>query len=1304
MSVLIGPGGRAFTAEQSDAIRARSGSLLLEANAGSGKTSVLVERFVRSVIEDGVRPPRILAITFTDRAAGELRARVRERFVELGRRDEARETETAWVSTIHGFCARVLRAHAIAAGLDPAFSVLDEAAARTLRDLAWDRALADWLDGEHGEAALDIVAAYDTDRLRKMIATVHDALRSDGQTHPVLPRAPGAAEPGALREALASAASVAARELALAGAGKRVGEARAKVARCVELLALAPAGPSAPPHETSAAARGASAGAPSAAVLAELRFGAAANALRTEACTRYLAALAAYAGACRDRAAGAAVARLDALLRGYAAAYAEAKRERAALDFDDLELFTRDLLHAEPALRRSYAERFDRVMVDEFQDSNGRQIALFEALDRDDLFVVGDEQQSIYGFRNADVEVFRARRAALAATGRVATLATNFRSRGTILETINAAFGPRLGPDFVALREGREWSHDGAAAQPLVELLLTDQAGWDADDAPDLGELPRSQPWRHAEARLLAQRIRDLVDAGDARPEEIVVLLRGLGDLPVYERALEDQDLLTLSVGGRGYWGRQVVRDLCAWLAALANPRDETALYGVLASPLVGLSSDALAHIARAGRGNAWRAIADACEGAAAEGCGSKRPSGGRFEPDALSDGDALLARMRAGGDDGLLARLRGGDRERLAVFAERFAAERALAPRLGLDELLRRVVDATGYDLHVLSLSGGARRLANVHKLLRLAAAFERESGRDVRGLADLATAELEAEARETDAPVELGDVKAVRLMSIHAAKGLEFPTVVVADLGRRRPGDEDDLLVDGDEIGLRLVGLDGSSERALHYERLRDRVRERSAAEEDRVLYVAVTRACERLILCGGVAVDAWPKDSPGASPLSWLGPALLGGDLGRLPTAAEPVKDVRWSDGANTAVVHCELNAPGTVGVVLRAGSLAPAGASLPLAPAQPPRPAQPPPPALPPRVRTLSYSRLAAWNACGYRYYLQRVLRLPEEPVIRVAAAAGADGAQPTLDPRVRGTLVHAVLERAGGTPSGRAAARAGRAAPAGDGVAPGGAVPAGGEAATSGAASAGDGVAPGGAVPAGGEAATSGAASARDAVAGGGASAEGGAAPAERLLVVADVAAEHGIALTEAETADVARLADAFAQSPLAARLAKARSVQREHAFAVPLGDTLLTGVVDVLARERGSAQLVVDYKSDALKPDADLVAYADERYGVQRRVYALAALRGGAARVEVAYAFLERPAELVITRYAASDADLLERELLELAAGMLAGEYPVTANPHRELCETCPGRRALCSYLEEITLAEQPRPAAKVGG
>ncbi len=1131
---LLGPGGRSLTAEQSDAVRRRTGSLLLEANAGSGKTSVLVERFVRSVLEDGVRPSRILAITFTERAAGELRARVRQRFVELNRRDEARETEAAWVSTIHGFCARVLRAHAIAAGLDPAFTVLDEAAARPLRDRAWDEALARLLGGARGAAALDLVAAYDADRLRTAIAGVHDALRSAGQTRPRLPRARGLADPQRLLAPLQAARAAAAAELARAGDGKVVGVARERLERCAELLA------SAAPGEAAAE-------------LGEMKLALSANALKTPVCDAYRAALDAYVTACRDARAAAALALLDELLGDYADAYADAKHARAALDFDDLELHARDLLDAHPALRDSYAGRFERVMVDELQDSNPLQLELFGALDRDDLFLVGDERQSIYGFRHADVDVFRRLRDEFAAGGRVATLATNFRSHGAILDTINAAFAPRFGAGFVALRAGRETEPSG---EPLVELLITDQAGW---EEVELGAVrPGTKAWRQAEARLLAQRVRELVDAGLHRPQDVVVLMRALGDLPVFERALEDQDLLTMSVGGRGYWGRQVVRDLCAWLAALANPRDETALLGVLASPLVGLSSDGLAHVAGAGgSANMWRAI----------------------------EHDAALRE-----------RLAAGDRERLASFAARFAAERALAPRLGLDELLRRVVDATGYDLHVLSLAGGERRLANIHKLLRLAAAFERDRGRDVRGLADLATAELEAEARETDAPVELGDVKAVRLMSIHAAKGLEFPVVCVADLGRQRPGDGDeDLLVSGDEVGLRLVGLDGSSEKTLAYERLRDRARERAAREEERVMYVALTRARERLLVSGAAPLGNWPREGPKASPLAWLGPALLGGDLGALPGADEPVRDVAFGG----ARVRCAVNRPDTVGRVLRHESLAPAGSRLPIAVPPAPRATAPERPGAPDPPRALSYSRLAAWKQCGYRYYLQRVLGLPEAAPSGPAAAAGA------LDPRTRGSIVHALLEHPGLDP--------------------------------------------------------------------------------------ARAAADMGAQLDAEQVADVARLAAAFGDSPLARRIERARSVHREHAFGVALAGTLLTGVVDVLARERGG-QLVVDYKTDGLQPDTDLAAYAEQRYGVQRRVYALAVLRSGAARVEVAYAFLERPAEPICARFEARDAERLERELLALAAGLLAGEYPVTATPHRELCETCPGRRALCSYEEELTL------------
>lgn len=358
---------------------------------------------------------------------------------------------------------------------------------------------------------------------------------------------------------------------------------------------------------------------------------------------------------------------------------------------------------------------------------------------------------------------------------------------------------------------------------------------------------------------------------------------------------------------------------------------------------------------------------------------------------------------------------------------------------------------------------------------------------------------------------------------------------------------------------------------------------------------MYVALTRAQERLLVSGGVIVDGWPQEGPKSPPLAWLGPALLGGDLRALPGDDEPLQDVATGAGAWLRVA---LNRPATVGRVLRAESLAPAAASLPPAAPPAPRPPEPEPPGAPEPVRTLSYSRLSKWQECGYRFYLQSVLGLPDEQP-REGGPAG-------LDPRTRGSLVHAVLEHDDADP--------------------------------------------------------------------------------------AQVAATWGIELGDEERADVLRLARAFADSPLAERLTRARAVHREHGFSVALGDTLLTGVVDALAHERGGAWLIVDYKTDGVDAAADLAAHVEQHYAIQQRVYALAALRGGAARVEVAYAFLERPREVVAARFEAADADRLENELLELAGGLLAGDYPVTATPHRELCERCPGRRALCSYGEDRTL------------
>lgn len=167
-----------FTDEQRTAIASREGDLLLDAGAGSGKTSVLVERFALSVRDDGLDPGRILAITFTEKAAGELRERVRARLRTLGCEEEARAAEGAWISTIHGFCARVLRAHALAAGLDPNFKVLEAHESAELAGTAFDAALAASAGTEDGAA---LIAAHPPAALRSAIVTLHEQLRADGQ-------------------------------------------------------------------------------------------------------------------------------------------------------------------------------------------------------------------------------------------------------------------------------------------------------------------------------------------------------------------------------------------------------------------------------------------------------------------------------------------------------------------------------------------------------------------------------------------------------------------------------------------------------------------------------------------------------------------------------------------------------------------------------------------------------------------------------------------------------------------------------------------------------------------------------------------------------------------------------------------------------------------------------------------------------------------------------------------------------------------------------------------------------------------
>jgi ATP-dependent exoDNAse (exonuclease V) beta subunit len=1192
-----GEARRRLTPAQEAAVEERSQSLLLSASAGSGKTSVLVERFVRAVLDDGLEPARILAITFTDKAAGELRDRIRATLQALGTpaaRAAARATEGAFVSTIHGFCARLLRAHPLAAGLDPGFSVLDEPRAARLRDEAFGAAMRALLGGPHGREALDLAAAYRTDALAFAIPVVHDELRSRGASHPRLPRPPRRPAPDAERTALAAARTALAAELERARDSKLVDDARAALDRCARFLDDVEAGVVPWPGRLAAL---------------DIACGRA-TALNTDASHAYVEARDAYERACADHHAVRHIELLDELLDAYATAYAERKAARGALDFDDLELRARDLLRERPAIRAAWRERFTLLMVDEFQDTNRRQLEILEALEAGNLFSVGDEFQSIYGFRHADVAIFRERRDTLTDRGLALRLQESFRSAPAILAAVNTAFAGRFGEAFAPLRPFSPGSADvpgvgagargEAAGSPAVELLVTDARGW---DEVDLGEtLPPGPAWRRAEARLLAQRLRELVDSEEAAAGDIAVLVRAAASMPIVERALADADLPTLASAGRGFWTRQEVVDLMGYLAALANPLDERALLTVLASPLCGLSSDAIALLGRTARDrrtSLW-AVVDAREPAATE--------------MALATDDAA----------------------RLDAFLARFRAQRAAASRRALDEVLDAAVADAGYDTWALGLVGGPRRLANIDKLLRLAREFEAAEGRDLRRFVDHAAALEQAQKREPEAAVEDPGVDAIRLMTVHAAKGLEFDVVAIADLGRRPPVAPPLLLVDGERVGVRLSLLDGARAMpALDYPALEAERRARDAAEEERILYVAMTRAKRRLILSG--AIERW-SNGAGAAPLTWLGPALVED----LPQRCGAVADGD-ADAAHATVpregfdVALTISAPPVLGRALRTESAAPrptAADGVRLDRAAPeaargrPDMAAPQARAAPPTSpRTLSYSALAAYQRCGYRFYAQRVLGLPDQvpPEDVDRAAEGVAGAvvhmAPTgaLDARVRGVVVHALLEDA-------------------DDVSP------------------------------------------------------------ERIRALAS---REGASADEDDVEAVRGLVGAFAGSPAGRRLAAATRVRREHEFAFELdapGRPLLTGTIDALGVEADGTWLVVDVKTDRVHRSADLDALVGSQYAIQRALYALAALRAGAPRVEVVHLFLETPGRAPATTYTPADAAGLEAELAGLAGRLAAGEYPLTRRPHAGLCATCPARDGLCPYPPALTLRRESEP------
>jgi ATP-dependent helicase/nuclease subunit A len=906
-------------------------NIALCSGAGCGKTLVLARRFAelllaRPEVEDPL--PNFVALTFTDKAALEMSQRVRRTLGEFAERSEGPERRRilqwlesmpeARISTIHGFCASLLRSGAVEAGLDPAFTVCGEddllmgklfadAAEQAVLDAveSADAGAADLIERgsfdsvvEQAKTLAAMRTECDLDDYLSSTATLRAWGEELPQAQQMLWRLSGPGEELAPRlEELAAAAC--------SDPGDRLAVAREQILAAWQGSGDAGDGAACSTCPAPGPAPLPSADAFAAIAAADLRVGSAKAWGGKEAIQRVkyligfvrerLKGLEICAGSLNsaDEQAAKDLAVLARLAGETRIRYQRAKRERGLLDFTDLLVHTRELLR-DPALASALRGQIHQLLLDEAQDTDAFQIQMIErllfgeaagapprgtrpqgrgangALPPGRLFLVGDPKQSIYRFRGARVEVFRDLCERLG-EGNLLYLDLSFRANRQTVGFINHLFGRLMGSDYARIEAHR------AAVPPKesVEILLAEGAA----DAPIGGAAAASR----AEAAVTAQRVADMVAGGErlvwdepakewrsVRYGDIAILFSRMTGSLQYERELSARDVPYYVVAGSGFFQQQEVLDLLNALSAIDNPFDDVAFMGTLRSSLFGLDDDALMHIAQACGGWPY------------------------FDKLAGLDLSARLGEARQG---------------RLAFACRLIGELHRRKDAVSIDRLLEQLLEETGYEAVLLSQFQGRRLAGNVRRLLELA----RPGAGGAISLADFLAQMGEHvldESRYEQAAVVAEAENVVRLMTIHKAKGLEFPVVVLPDLSAGRRGIRDAILhrvdlgltyrpadglnaepdEDGDEHG-RENGREPEPGRgAISFLLAKGLENEELRKEDIRRLYVGATRAQDHLIFVGADWRDKEgvlrQKDSPLRTMADALDLAACADGAGRLP----------------------------------------------------------------------------------------------------------------------------------------------------------------------------------------------------------------------------------------------------------------------------------------------------------------------------------------------------------------------------------------------------------------------------------
>jgi ATP-dependent helicase/nuclease subunit A len=835
-----------FTDEQRRAITTVGKNLCVAAGAGSGKTTVLVERYLFLLEKAGMETKEIVAITFTEKAANQMKEKIRSKMRErMNSATDLRERETwerryreigsAPIHTIHGFCTRILREKAVEAGIDPHFATLDDI--ETV--LLIHKTVADFVNERLNEGSDDIIlllTAYGLGKTRELLTELlrqREAVaswqrfyleRSDGEI-----LAP-------LREQMEDQLRVTAAQLE--GVAASDSEDLVEKIRRDVLTHLSG-------DLTRAVLE-------SLCILIKLRGGSkkkwdeedldrAKMLLRSVLDqVRNLLPLHDENRIRRD------LALLRSLLQEFGPLcdrYREEKASQGLLDFDDLLIFSRDLLRDHAVVRQAYRKEIKTLLIDELQDTDPLQMEIVEGICGEEpgrIFGVGDAKQSIYRFRGADVSVFQRfrQRVNKEDSEGVVPLNKNFRSQEEVLHFINYLFSrilPEVGTKEEVSFDRLEPHKESLPNSHFVECCFIPK------ETDVLDTRSREAVWiaDRIAAMVEGREERILVEEGKARPVEygdIALLFRAMTDVKLYEGELRRRGIPYTVISGGGFFDKQEVLDVLNMLRVLLYPDDEEALTGILRSPIAGVRDDTLYFMTRGHSLSQGLAQAE--------------------EIEVIDESErAILLHVRQ-----MIERLR------------------QVRDRVRIPELIGRFLDASSYPALLLADPvHGTQRYANLKKLMDLARDFSARPFFSLSDFIDYMNELKEKEAREAESSIDEESSDTVRIMTIHKAKGLEFPVVFLPDLGRKSGGKNGPLLVDTElGIGIRVPndqgGLENCSLRTpiVEWNKIKD------LNEEKRLFYVACTRAKDFLLLSGMIDFPKSAK-SNATFPLAWLKEAL-------------------------------------------------------------------------------------------------------------------------------------------------------------------------------------------------------------------------------------------------------------------------------------------------------------------------------------------------------------------------------------------------------------------------------------------